>query len=185
MAGDGVGEGELEEAFGVGRGSGHVQVFGGVRLVEGEGHGRHPGAFGREPSGDGDVAPGELMRRGGGGGDGGGDGDEGDDHVGARGGLVDRSAGGAHDVGVVAGDGVGEGELVVACGVSGGGGYGNPLHDIIGVVEGNGCLGDGSEVGGERSGDGDVAPGELLSGGGGGGDGGREGDVGDDYLGAR
>ena len=80
--------------------------------------------------------------------------------------------------------GVGEGELVVACGVGRRGGYGNPLHDIIGVGEGNGCLGDGGAVGGERSGDGDVAPDELLSGGNLGGDGGGDGDVGDGYLGA-
>ena len=120
-----------------------------------------------------------------GGGDYGGNGDVGDDYLGARGGLVGRSSGGTHHVGVAAGGGVGEGELVVACGVGRGGGYGNQLYDVIGVVEGNGCLGDGGAVGRERSGDGDVAPDDLLRGGGGGGDGGGLGDVGDDYLGAR
>ena len=87
---------------------------------------------------------------------------------------------------MVGGDSVGEGELVVACCVSRGGGFGNQgLHDVIGVVEGNECFGDGGAVGGESSGDGDVAPGELLRGGGGSGDGGRDGDVGDDHVGAR
>ena len=104
------------------------------------------------------------MSGGGGGGDGGGDGDVGDDDLGARGGLVGRSAGGAHHVGVVAGDGVGEGELVVASGIGGGGSYGSQLCDVVGVVEGNECFGDGGAVCRERSGDGDVAPGELLRG---------------------
>ena len=86
---------------------------------------------------------------------------------------------------MVAGDGVGEDELVVASGVGGDGGYGNQgLCDVIGVVERNECFGDGGAVGGESSGEGDVAAGELLRRGGGGSDGSGDGDELDDHIGA-
>ena len=77
---------------------------------------------------------------------------------------------------MVAGTGVGEGELVVACGVGGDGGYEN-FFSSVRFVERNGCLCDRGAVGGEGSGDRDVAPDELLSGGDGGGDGRGDGDI--------
>ena len=78
---------------------------------------------------------------------------------------------------MVAGGGVGEGELVVACGVGGDGGYEN-FFSSVRFVERDGCLCDRGAVGGEGSGDGDVAPEDLLPGGSGGGDRGGDGDVG-------
>jgi len=103
----------------------------------GHGHGRQRGAFGREPSGDGDVVPDELLSGVRVGGYGGGLGDEGDDHVGARGGLVGRSSGRVHHVGVVAGDGVGEGELEEAFGVGRGSGHVQVFGGVR-LVEGEG-----------------------------------------------
>ena len=79
----GLTDGEYIVAFGVGRGSADGNPFGSVRFVEGDGHGRQRGAFGREPSGDDDVVPDELLSGVRVGGDGGGLGDEGDDHASA------------------------------------------------------------------------------------------------------
>ena len=164
-AGGGVGEGELVEAGSVSRGSGDGNPLCGLRSEKGEGHGCQSGAFCQQATGDGDVAADDLLSGGGGGGDGGGgDGDEGDDHLGALQTGVGPVARGAHHVGVVAGDGVGEGELVVASGIGGGGSYGSQLCDVVGVVEGNECFGDGGAVCRERSGDGDVAPDDCCRG---------------------
>ena len=183
-AGDGVGEDEFVVACGVGGGCGYLKVFHGFRLVNGEALGCQPGAFGRERSANDDVAPDDLFLGRGGGGDSGRNGDVGDDHFGALRAGVGAITRRAHHVGMLAGGGVGEGKLVVACGVGGSGGYGNELYDIIGVVEGDGRFRDEGAVGRERSANDDVAPDDLFLGRGGGGDSGRNGDVGDDHFGA-
>ena len=82
-------------------------------------------------------------------------------------------------------DGVDGGELVVPVGVGGGGGYGNPFCGVH-FIEGEGRGRHPAAVGGEPpSADDDVAPDELFSGRGGDGDGGGDGHVGGDLLGAR
>jgi hypothetical protein len=67
---------------------------------------------------------------------------------------------------MVAGGGVGDGELIVACGVGGGVRDGDPFYGICRVEKGDRCLCDRGTVGGKGSGDGDVASDELLPGGG-------------------
>ena len=84
--------------------------------------------------------PDDLLEGGSGGGNGGGDCDVGDDYLGALRVGVGAVARSEHYVGVAAGSGVGEGELVVACGVGGCGSNGNQLYYVIGVIEGNGRL---------------------------------------------
>ena len=170
LAGGGAGEGELVVACGVGGGGGYGnELYSIIGVVEGDECFRDGGAVGRERSGDGDVAADRLLQGNNGGGDSGGDGDKGDDHLGAL-----RAGAGA--VALIGG-------LIVrrawrrlldlereAAAFTGGRRADAGPESVDVVVQLNQGVCYPGAVGGELSGDGDVAPDDLLRRSSGGGD---------------